>query len=283
MSQTQSQTQDDGGPVRLTIRHQTAYAYAPAIGGAAMRLRLFPARYDTQTVEDWRVTVEGEPVAPNVTDGTGVKEAVWHGEGPFERLEVIAEGVVVRAEDQGVIRGLKERTPVGVFLRDTPLTTADRAVRDLAEAARRDDALSTLHALSAAVRDAVDYRPDTTDMSTSAAAALAQGAGVCQDHAHVFIAAARSLGLPARYVAGYYTGGQEAGLTETHGWAEGYAEGLGWVGFDVANRTCPTREHVRVACHLDAGRAALISGALQGRSEESLTASVAITQTQAQQ
>ena len=268
--------------LRLHVRHVTRYEYDPPASGITERLRVWPSVYDSQVPEDWTVTVDGEPVTPNLTDPCGVREAVFVHAGNAASLEIVAEDIVLRREDQGVIRGLKERTPVGVFLRDTPLTTADRAVRDLAEAARRDDALSTLHALSAAVRDAVDYRPDTTDMSTSAAAALAQGAGVCQDHAHVFIAAARSLGLPARYVAGYYTGGQEAGLTETHGWAEGYAEGLGWVGFDVANRTCPTREHVRVACHLDASRAALISGALQGRSEERLTASVAITQTHAQ-
>jgi transglutaminase-like putative cysteine protease len=266
--------------LRLTIRHVTRYTYEPAAGGAVMRVRLYPTRHASQVVEDWRVTVAGEALAPNVTDGACVAEGVWSGDGPHEAIEVVAEGVVLRAEDQGIIKGLKERTPPELFLRPTPLTGADAAIRDLAEGARREDALSTLHALSAAVRDAVDYQPETTDMATSAASALAQGQGVCQDHAHVFIAAARHLGLPARYVAGYYTGGVEAGLTETHGWAEGHAEGLGWVGFDVANRTCPTREHVRVACHLDASRAALISGAVSGQSEETLTASVAITQAQ---
>jgi transglutaminase-like putative cysteine protease len=89
------------------------------------------------------------------------------------------------------------------------------------------------------------------------------------------------VGLPARYVAGYYhAGGEGGGLTETHGWAEGYAEGLGWVGFDVANRTCPTVEHIRVAVSLDAGRNGLISGAISGHAEETLSASVAIAQTE---
>ena len=275
--------QQSGGPRTLSVRHVTRYGYEPPVAGAAMRLRLWPSAFDTQAVHDWTVTVAGEPVTPNLTDGCGVAEAVWHGEGAFQAIEVIAEGTVTRAEDNGVVRGLKERTPAGVFVRATALTTPDQAIRELAEGARRDDALDTLHTLAGAVRDAVDYQPDTTDMATSAAGALAQGAGVCQDHAHVFIAAARTLGLPARYVAGYYTGGQDEGLTETHGWAEGFAPGLGWVGFDVANRTCPTRDHVRVVCALDAGRAALISGALQGHAEETLTASVAMAQAQSQQ
>ena len=282
MNQTQDQPQD--GPLRLRVRHVTRYAYEPPALGATMRLRLWPSAYASQSVEDWSVTVSGEAVTPNVTDGCGVKEGVFVREGETPALEVVAEGVVTRTEDQGVLRGLKERVPADVFVRETPLTTPDHAIRDLADGARHSDALSTLHALSATVRDAVDYRPDTTDMSTSAAAALSQGAGVCQDHAHVFIAAARSLGLPARYVAGYYMAGEDDPSAErafeTHGWAEGYVDGLGWVGFDVANRTCPTREHVRVLCALDAGRGPLISGALSGQAEETLTASVQIEQAQ---
>ena len=279
MSQTQTQAQDAAGSLRLSVRHVTTYAYEPPAAGATMRLRLWPPQYATQVPEGWRVSVMGEEVVPNVTDGCGVREGIWTSEGPTDRLEVVAEGQVVRTEDQGVLHGLKERTPPDVFMRTTPLTTPDAGVRDLAEGARQDDALSTLHALMGAVRDAVDYQPDTTNMATSAASALSQGRGVCQDHAHVFIAGARVLGLPARYVAGYYMAG-DAGDYETHGWAEGYAPGLGWVGFDVANRTCPTREHVRVACHLDAGRGALISGALAGHAEETLTASVHIEQAQ---
>ena len=279
MNQTQSQAQD---ALRLSVRHVTRYDYEPPAGGAVMRLRLWPTATASQTPQDWSVTVNGQAVAPNLTGPFGVAEGVWSADGPLEAVAVVAEGTVVRTDDAGVVRGLKERAPPELFLRPTPLTTADAAIRDLAEGARRDDRLETLHALSAAVRDAVGYEPDTTDMATSAAAALAQGRGVCQDHAHVFVAAARALGLPARYVAGYYLAGESdptaVAAYETHGWAEGYAEGLGWVGFDVANRTCPTREHVRVACHLDASRAALISGAVAGAPEETLTATVDMQQ-----
>ncbi|WP_343074313.1 transglutaminase domain-containing protein [Parvularcula dongshanensis] len=268
------------------MRHLTTYTYAPPSGRAVMRLRLFPTTFDTQLVSRWRVSVNGEAVHPNLTDGCAVPEGVWSGDGPTEMLEIVAEGDVERSDDAGVVRGLKERTPTELFLRPTDLTTTNEAIRGLAEGARRPDRLDTLHTLAAAVRDAVDYRPETTDMATSAAEALAQKAGVCQDHAHVFCAAARHLGLPARYVAGYYLPGEDAGLSQTHGWAEGYAEGLGWVGFDVANRTCPTRDHVRVAIGLDASRAALISGAVAapatGSSEERMTASVAISSQQQQ-
>ncbi|MCQ8184628.1 transglutaminase family protein [Parvularcula maris] len=267
-------------PIRLSIRHVTRYAYEPQAVAAVMRLRLFPSGYEGQTVESWQVTANDQPIEPNFTDAAGVKEALWSCDGGISEVEVIAEGIVVRRQDQGVVRGLKERAPAELFLRTTDLTATDTAIKDLASAARRSDTLETLHSLSASVRDAVEYKPASTNMATSAAAALEQGAGVCQDHAHVFIAAARSLGIPARYVAGYYVAGEGDDLTETHGWAEAFVEGLGWVGFDIANRTCPTQDHVRLICHLDAGRAAPVIGAIEGYAEETLTASVAIGQAQ---
>ena len=290
--QSQSQSQGGDGPRTLSIRHVTRYDYTPPAAGIVTRMRLWPTRFDTQDAGSWTVTANGEPVTPALRGPFGVQEGLWSADGPLEAVEVVAEGRVTRQDDAGVVRGLKERAPPEVFLRTTERTAPDAAIRDLAASACQDDRLATLHALSAAVRDAIAYVPDTTDMGTQAAAALAQGEGVCQDHAHVFAAAARTLGIPARYVAGYYFPGDAlpgtpspseptvGAAVETHGWAEGHVPGLGWVGFDVANRVCPTREHVRVACHLDASRAALISGAVAGQTEERLTATVTISQAQ---
>ncbi|MEL6365418.1 MAG: transglutaminase family protein [Pseudomonadota bacterium] len=266
--------------MRLSIRHETRYQYETPPTRAAMRLRLFPTDYDTQTVENWRVSVLGDTVEPNVRDGFCVDEAVWTREERLPEISVVAEGVVQRAEDAGVVRGLKERAPADLFLRDTPLTEPNDAVRDLAEPARGGDALAVLHALSAAVRGALDFETASTNMGTTAVDALEQGKGVCQDFAHVFIAAARHLEIPARYVAGYFHPDGDEELRETHGWAEGWCAGLGWVGFDVANAVCPTPAYVRLVTHLDASRAALIRGAIVGDTSETLETHVEITQTQ---
>jgi transglutaminase-like putative cysteine protease len=104
---------------------------------------------------------------------------------------------------------------------------------------------------------------------------------VCQDHAHIFIAAARTIGVPARYVTGYLVTGDAADAH--HAWAEAWVEGLGWVGFDVANRVCPTERHVRLACGLDAGYAAPITGSRKGGAEEKLDVAVEVQQQSAQQ
>ena len=110
------------------------------------------------------------------------------------------------------------------------------------------------------VRGAVVYTLKSSDVATTAEAALTAGRGVCQDQAHVFIAAARALGIPARYVSGYLLidgrEEQEAG----HGWAEGFVDGLGWIGFDVANAICPDDRYVRVASGRDYLDAAPVKG-----------------------
>ena len=122
-----------------------------------------------------------------------------------------------------------------------------------------------------------------TNTHTSAAEALADGKGVCQDHAHIFIAAARTLGIPARYITGYLVLSEQDTSDAHHAWAEAWIESLGWVGFDAANRVCPTDRYVRLACGLDASYAAPVIGTRRGGSTEKLDVSVEVQQQSAQQ
>ncbi|MEI9898968.1 MAG: transglutaminase family protein [Hyphomicrobium sp.] len=78
----------------------------------------------------------------------------------------------------------------------------------------------------------------------------------CQDHAHIFLSAVRSMGMPARYVSGYVVTGAEGASEAQHAWAETFVDGLGWLGFDPANQLCPTDRYVRLACGLDSASAA---------------------------
>jgi len=265
--------------MRLEIRHRTNYAYDPAVHRAALRLRVFPTEFDGQLAEAWKVTVNGEEVAPLLRTGYGDRIALWHAHQPVEAIEVLAEGVVSTTDCAGVVRGLHANPPPGIFLRGTPLTAIDDAIREIGEGARREGALDTLHALSEGVIEAVEYRSGVTDATTTAAEAVAIGAGVCQDHTHIFIAAARAIGVPARYVAGYLL--SENGLVEsheTHAWAEALVQGLGWVGFDASNRVCPTERYVRLCSGLDARDAAPMRGAFLGLGDETLDATVAIAE-----
>ena len=116
---------------------------------------------------------------------------------------------------------------------------------------------------------------------TPTAEALAEGEGVCQDHAHVLISAARLLGLPARYVSGYLcTDGESTDAEASHGWAELYLDGIGWVGFDASNRTCPTENYIRLGSGVDARDAAPIRGVHAGAADEDLDVNVVVQQAQ---
>ena len=95
-----------------------------------------------------------------------------------------------------------------------------------------------------------------------------RGRGVCQDHAHIFIAATAQLAVPARYVTGYLHLGRAQRAVANHAWAEAYVGGLGWVGFDPANHICPTERYVRLACGFDAASAAPITGHAPRRRDE---------------
>ena len=108
-----------------------------------------------------------------------------------------------------------------------------------------------MHALLDQLYDDMVHDVDPTHVATTAAEAFALKRGVCQDLSHIFIAAARGLGVPARYISGYFrrtdTTDQDAG----HAWAGAYVPDLGWVAFDPANGMCATDAYVRVAVGLD--------------------------------
>ena len=113
---------------------------------------------------------------------------------------------------------------------------------------------------------------------------LEQGGGVCQDHAHIFCAVCRTLGVPARYVSGYLTQGDgHAAHAASHGWAEALVEDLGWVGFDPTNRACATEAYIRTAVGLDYGEASPIRGVRSGGGTETMTVKVSFPSQQQQQ
>ncbi len=246
-----------------------------------MRLRLYPPSFDTQRVLNWQVSVNGQTVPALLSTATGDRESIWTRSAPGVAVEVVATGEVDTADLSGVVRGLRDSTRPGVYLRSTKLTEADKRIEALAATVANKMSLDRLHALMSAVREAVAYNSGSTSAATTAAQALKLGKGVCQDHAHVFISAARTLNVPARYVVGYLFA-PEAKLAETHAWAEAYTPDLGWVGFDPANGICPTDHYVRLACGLDSADAAPIRGSVAGGAQERLSASVDIGETQSQ-
>jgi transglutaminase-like putative cysteine protease len=287
----------------LSVSHVTTYRYDRPVRAVIQSHRLQPARFDGQKVLDWSATIEGAHKGGGFRDGAGDWVQAWTVTGPVDRVVVRVTGRIQTQDMAGVLRGHKERLPPEVWLRDTPATRADAAMADLAaQTLPKGTGLDLAHALSAAVAEAVAYTPGATEGRTSAAEALAQGQGVCQDHAQILIGCARRRDLPARYVSGYLYS-EDAGQVQaqaqaapkgkgqgqsqaqgqvvpsseaSHAWAEIWVAGLGWVGFDASNRCCPDARYIRLGSGLDAADAAPIRGVARGDAVEALDVAVAI-------
>lgn len=263
----------------LTVDHTTVYSYGIPVRGAVQSLRLFPSSHDGQRVIDWSVEVVGGIRGAGFRDGAGDWVEGWSLRGPVDQVTVRVAGTVETSDQSGILRGNRESVPPTAYMRETLPTRADAALTQLSRDAFAEavDPLDAAHLLSAAVADAIAYRPGATHVHTTAAEALALGEGVCQDHAHALIAAARVAGMPARYVSGYLFADADGAPHEAaHAWAEIWLDTLGWVGFDPANRTCPDERYIRLGSGFDAQDAAPIRGVAQGRGTETLDVTVAV-------
>jgi transglutaminase-like putative cysteine protease len=205
-------------------------------------------------------------------------------------ITIHCEGEVDVTDTNGIIGRHSGYMPLWMFLRSTPLTRAGSGLRKLlGEFDAGGSQLDQMHALSDHIAQTVAYAPGETHVGTTVEEAIAAGKGVCQDHAHIFVTAARALGVPARYVSGYLMMEDRIEQDATHAWAEVHVDGIGWIGFDVSNEICPDARYVRVATGLDYSDAAPVSGMRFGNGIEHLTVALEVqaqtatqTQTQAQ-
>ena len=264
--------------MKLRIFHQTVYRYDRPARNLVQSLRLTPSVSEGQRTHDWQIDVQGGIRGPGFRDGAGDWIEGWTVRGPTEDVTVTVTGRIETRDTAGVLRGHRELINPLAYLRDTPATKPDQALRDLALTAKdAADPLGLAHRLSAVVSDAIAYMPGQTGFHTTAAEALEKGEGVCQDHAHALIALARLHDLPARYASGYlHTTADGDAHEAAHAWAEISVPGLGWVGFDPANRCCPDERYVRLGSGLDASDAAPIRGIAAGHGIETMDVAVSV-------
>lgn len=265
--------------MRLTVDHVTRYTYDAPARSVVQSHRLTPSAFAGQKVIDWEVMVDGGTRGARHRDGAGDVVQGWTIAGPVTDITVHVRGTVETEDLAGVLRGHRETVAPDCYLRETLPTRIDVALADLAARASSPDTLGLAHSLSSAVSDAIAYRPGVTHAHTTAAEALALGEGVCQDHAHALIACARHRGIPARYVSGYLFATEDGIPHEAaHAWAELHIPGLGWVGFDPANRSCPDARYIRLGSGFDAQDAAPIRGVARGGAGEAMDVTVAVLQ-----
>ena len=264
--------------MRLKISHRTEYRYDAPVSYALQRLRLVPRGGPTQKVLSWDVTVSGAKEEVRFLDHFENDTRLLSILGDTQSITIEAAGEVETYNTAGVFGEHRGFAPLWLFQHETALTTAGDGVRELADSIAPGSDLDRLHRLMAAVEQRVVYTAGATHAGTTAEEALKLGSGVCQDHAHVFAAAARRMGFPARYVSGYLMMNETIDQAASHAWAEAHVPMLGWVAFDASNGISPDERYVRMATGRDFRDATPVSGIRLGWAEEQLAVVITVEQ-----
>lgn len=270
--------------MRLSIAHETHYRFNQPAQHSIQYLRLTPRDDASQLVRAWNVSTPGR--LRGWTDGFGNVAHISVQDGRHDEVPVIVQGDVETSDTAGVLPP-DDGLPPLMFLRETRYTRVAGGIEALAtpflERANDEGQIAALHALMWTLHEQLGYRAGLTHVQSTAAEALEQGSGVCQDFAHLFIACCRVMSVPARYVSGYlYSDSADAENVASHAWAEAYVDSLGWVSFDPSNGICATDAYVRLAVALDYEGASPVRGIRRGGGIEEMTVRVKVHRGQSQ-
>ncbi|HEY3049321.1 MAG TPA: transglutaminase family protein [Polaromonas sp.] len=270
--------------MKLHVRHTTDYRYTEPLRYALQTLWLTPQSGPAQTVYFWslgapeklfsQLDAFGNPIHSYTFVGRATDNVRWS---------------LVNAAGEVETLGVAEFTDADslphpdFFLRATHLAEphpqlAEFGRRFVATPAVRGKAdLGMLLALSQGVAGVVSYQKNSTNVTTTALQAFEAGAGVCQDQAHVMVAICRSLGIPARYVSGYFYAANEPDLA-SHAWVDVCLDAATrrWASIDVTHGCLIDERHVRLAMGTDYNACPPIKGVRQGGGKESMTVDITI-------
>lgn len=264
--------------MQLEIHHTTRYRFAAPVTFALQQVRKTPKNTPHQTVLEWSTEVTGGTKQLSFEDHhNNLVELIGFDRDTTE-ISVVSGGRVALEDGNGIVGRHRGPAPLWLYRTNTPRTQPGAGVRELARKVQGETTLDWLHALSSHIREGIAYEVGSSHPDWGAEEAIAEGRGVCQDHAHVFIACARHTGIPARYVSGYLMLDDRITQDAMHAWAEAHVEGLGWVGYDVSNGIAPDTRYVRVATGLDYADAAPVSGIRVGGAAEVLDVQIDVSQ-----
>jgi len=243
------------------------YRYSLPITNLRQRLRVVPPlAHGTQRRRNWHLTVHGAQPSSTRTflDGFGNTTV----DVAIPRVYDTVDFALEIEADTDTAEGLYDTKFDHRYLQHTRLTAPDASIRDLASGPGGSD----LATLCDRVHGSIDYEWGLTGVRTTASEAMAGGRGVCQDYAHIMLAACRSAGLAARYVSGHLTG-----EGASHAWVEVLRRHplrrTGWVaeGWDPTHNRRTTSNYLVVAVGRDYADAAPLSGTYDGGAINTLT------------
>lgn len=285
--------------MKYTVKHKTTYQYSAAVHQSYHMLHLSPREVPHQNVLRHRITtMPHAEVQPDLVDFFGNPYAILAVEQDHTELVVEANSEI---DIMSRAPGDLAKTTDWQLLAERNASTGETMPKDViqyAVASRHGPRLTSLaeyavtsfpaanpvllgaQDLMRRIFEDFTFDATATDVSTPVETVLEQRRGVCQDFAHLMIAALRSINLPARYVSGYIRTfppeGQPRlqGADASHAWVSVWAPETGWVDFDPTNNAIPELDHITIAYGRDYDDVSPISGVLLGGGAHSVDVAV---------
>jgi len=265
--------------MKLRIEHTTLFTYDQQISEAYTEMRLAPMDNRGQRRMHFQLTTEPHGEVTRYLDRYNNLVHYFDLLQPHERLKVTARSEVYTADDS--VEEQEELFPLDKYdyLTSSHYAPEGDVFLELAQSCISElDKMTTALALTEKVHKSIQYERGATDVKTKADESLQIGRGVCQDYAHVMIAACRSTGLPARYVSGYLNSprANETGNAASHAWVDVFVSGVGWISLDPTHNCQQNANYVRVAVGRDYADVPPTRGIYKGNSEEKMEVTVKV-------
>lgn len=260
--------------MQLSIRHETLYRYTQAQAYSIQLLHLTPRVEAQQRVLSWRISTPGNCFA--YSDAYGNLSHMLTLNEPHDAVRIVVEGMISTSMlANGRLMTSEDSLSPLVFTASTRVTEPTPLIADFAARILPPGRIGTaeLMDLAAHIFGAIEYRSGATDVFSTAGEALMQGAGVCQDHAHVFLSCCHARGIPARYVSGYIDP-ESTGHAASHAWVDAWVDDhgfSGWVSIDVTHNRLMTDSYCRLAIGRDYESAAPVRGMRRGGGAEAMS------------
>lgn len=269
--------------IRYRLSHVTTFSYDRPVRDSSNELRLQPRQDESQSCLSFRI---------ETTPWSRPEAHIDYFDNWVHRFRVVPEHTQLRVETEALVA---VHPQLAWMARPMPLAELDQRRGEIfreqpdwlrateycpllpglqpleAESERRSDGTvrGFAEAASALVHERFRYVPGATHVDSSVGDFLSQGAGVCQDFAHLLLALLRRRGVPARYVSGYLVSdsgaqGMPVSGEASHAWVQAFIPETGWIGLDPTVGHFAEMRHIVVARGRDYGDVPPVRGVYQG-------------------
>ncbi len=282
--------------MHLRIHHRTTFTYAGKAHDSFNEVRLRPVDDDTQQCHEFKLCLTPTANARNYGDFYG--NTVHYFEAPDDHRKLVIEAISTVETTPMALRPPIPRVPIEELERSTeremhaeffgsshyvPLDVELWREAQDALAEGRSDVWGDVRRLGEHIYRRFAYKPKTTGVHTRANDVLKLRMGVCQDFAHVHLGLCRSMGIPARYVSGYFfnTTRRPREVEASHAWIEAWVPGYGWASFDPTHDRVADERYVKIAVGRDYADIRPVNGTYRGAPTRSLKVDVSVRETPA--